>query len=73
MEIRDLVFVQNVEGRDKPIYKNCGIVMFKDDGKVSVKIDMLPTHGFQGWLQVFEKREKPAPKQVDETTDIEPF
>lgn len=70
MEIRDLVFVQNIEGREKPVYKNCGIVMFKDDGKVSVKIDLMPTHGFQGWFSVFEKREKQEPK---EQTELEPF
>ena len=75
-EIKDLVHVRNVEGRDKPIYTNVGILLTKDDGKQSVRLNAIPVD-FDGWLSVFPQRDKGenaapagAPQEVSE---IEPF
>jgi hypothetical protein len=78
-EIKDLVHIRNVEGRDKPIYTNVGILLTKDDGKQSVKLNSIPVD-FDGWLSVFPQRAKGegqgsqgAGNVPDEVSDIEPF
>ena len=38
--------------------KKVGVLMDKDDGKKSVKIDLVPASGWDGWLVVAERRPK---------------
>lgn len=56
--IKDLVWIEKVEGRDKPSYHNVGIYMKKDDGKESIKLNMIPAGNWTGWLSIFERKEK---------------
>lgn len=61
-EFRDLVYVEKIErqGQEKPVYHKCGVVMIKDDGKISVKITTIPVGNFNGWLSAFEQKERSA-------------
>ena len=56
--IKNVVWIEKVEGRDKPNYHNVGIYMKKDDGKESIKINLLPGPGWNGWLSIFEKKDR---------------
>ena len=68
MKILDLVYVERIEGKEKPSYHNVGIIMMKDDGKVSVKMNTLPvSHAWDGWLTGFER------KQKEQNSDSGPF
>jgi len=74
MLIEDLVWFEDI-GKDKPKSHNVGILMTKDDGKKSVKINVTPVGNWNGWLSVFPKKDKPVPSELapDEVTDIEAF
>lgn len=70
----DLVWGKKVEGKDKPIYKKCGVVMIKDDGKISVNIELMPVgDGFNGWLNAYEQKDRADDGHKEATTDLEPF
>jgi hypothetical protein len=56
--IKDLVWIEKIEGKDKPRYHNVGIYMKKDDGKESIKLNVIPGPGWNGWLSIFEKKEQ---------------
>ncbi len=75
MAIKDIVFRQTYEkdGEEKVSWKKAGTLFIKDGKVTSIKLDMIPAGNWDGWLNVFdpkEKEDKPAPQ---ETTDIEPF
>ncbi|MCP3680292.1 MAG: hypothetical protein GY782_08605 [Gammaproteobacteria bacterium] len=56
--IKDIVYIEKIEGRDKPIYRNCGSLFQTDEGRLSIKLDMIPVGNFNGWLQCFDLRPK---------------
>ena len=55
--LKDLCWVEKVEGKDKPRYHNVGIYRKGDDGKESIKLNVIPATGWNGWLSIFEKKE----------------
>ncbi len=69
-KIYDIVQVKSVEGQDKPFYQNCGIMIIKDDGKISIKLNTIPVGDWNGWFNVL-KKDKPQPAQP--SADLEPF
>lgn len=56
--IKDVVFIENVEGRDKPNYHKVGILLEKENGKVSIKLNTIPAGNWNGWLSVFEQKKR---------------
>ncbi len=56
MKKYDVVRIKKIDGRDKPIYENCGVLIMKDDGKISLKINTMPVGDWDGWLSCFEQR-----------------
>ena len=51
-------------GEKKVRWHTCGVVMERQDGSLSAKIESLPIN-FDGWLNLWEPRQKddkPAPK-----------
>ena len=68
----DLVWVEDI-GKDKPKYHNVGMLMIKDDGKMSIKLNSVPACNWNGWLSVFEQKPKEPKPAPEETTDLEPF
>ena len=59
----DVVRIQSIEGREKPAYTNCGIMLVKDDGKMSLKLNSVPVGDWDGWLSIFPKKDRDEPKE----------
>ena len=57
MAVKNIVFVENVEGREKPVYHRVGILIEKN-GKLSIKLNLIPATNWNGWLSVFEQEER---------------
>jgi len=72
-KIYDIVQVKSVEGQDKPFYQNCGIMIVKDDNKISIKLNTVPVGDWNGWFNVFLKKDKPQPAPTQPDADLEPF
>lgn len=68
----NLVYAEDI-GKDKPKYHKVGILMVKDDGKMSVKIDAVPTGNWNGWLNVYSQDKDKQSSQPQKQTDVEPF
>jgi hypothetical protein len=62
MAVKDIVYIQKVEGREKPNFIKCGVLLEKDNGKLSIHLDTIPAAGWNGWLSVMEQREKKTEK-----------
>jgi len=56
MKIYDLLWKRS-ENKGKARWERVGILMDKD-GKLSVKIDLIPVGTWDGWLVVSERRER---------------
>ncbi|MDH5203320.1 MAG: hypothetical protein OEW69_08695 [Nitrospirota bacterium] len=47
------------ENKGKTIWENVGVLIDKEDGKKSIKLDLIPvSKDWDGWLVVSERREK---------------
>ena len=57
MKVYDLIW-KRAEDRGKARWEKVGIMTEKEDGKKSVKIDLLPAGNWDGWLVVSERKEK---------------
>jgi hypothetical protein len=57
MKVYDLVW-KRTEDRGKARWEKVGIMTEKEDGKKSVKIDLLPAGNWDGWLVVSERKER---------------
>lgn len=70
-KIFDVVAIVGKRKDDKPNYVNCGVVLEKDNGKLSMKLETLPLgNQWDGWLQLFEPKprgEKPAQAQPSDS------
>lgn len=60
MKIYDLLWKRS-EDKGKARWERVGILMTKDDGKMSVKIDLIPASAWDGWLVVSERKEREEP------------
>lgn len=57
MKIYDLLWKrQEKDGKVK--WEKVGVLVEKEDGKRSIKFDLLPISNWDGWLVVAEKKEK---------------
>ena len=56
-KISNLVWVEDI-GKDKPRYHNVGIYRESDDGKQSIKLNLIPAGNWNGWLSIFEQKDK---------------
>jgi hypothetical protein len=61
MKIYDLLWKRSEDKKGKARWEKVGVLMTKDDGKMSVKIDLIPVGNWDGWLVVSERREKEEP------------
>ena len=58
MMIYDVLYKRG-ENDGKGIWIKCGIVLQKDNGKMSLKLDAIPTGcDFDGWLVISERRQQ---------------
>ena len=72
MIIKNIVWIEDV-GKEKPQYHNVGILLEKDDGKVSIKLNTIPASGWNGWLSVFEQKKRDDVPARDVNSDMEAF
>ena len=77
MEIRDLCWVEKDPNSDKKGYHKVGIVMIKDDGNLSIRINTLPRTGvkWDGWLAAFarDRQKQDQGNAPEEHSELEPF
>jgi hypothetical protein len=67
--IYNVAYAQKQENADKPHWLNCGILIVKEDGKMSLKLNAIPVN-CDGWFSIFEKEDaKTSSKPVPATTD----
>jgi hypothetical protein len=63
-KIRDVVYAEKYttgNGEEKTRYTNCGALLDRDDGSLTIKMEAIPV-GFTGWLNCYE----PKPKDGDQ-------
>lgn len=62
-------------GKTKKQYRTVGAVLQNDDGRMSLKLELIPAVNFNGWINFYEPREKEQPAQgaVQQATGGEPF
>lgn len=64
-------------GKKKYQYRTVGAVLQNDDGRMSLKLELIPAVNFSGWINFYEPREreqKPAQPQSADDGDSEiPF
>ena len=46
------------ENNGKALWERVGIMLEKEDGKKSIKLDMIPAGNWEGWLVVSERKSK---------------
>tara|TARA_R110000868_G_scaffold234638_1_gene488355 strand:- start:1016 stop:1294 length:279 start_codon:yes stop_codon:yes gene_type:complete len=44
-------------GEMKKRYSKCGAVFINDEGEISLKLDTMPVHGWDGWINAYEPYE----------------
>jgi hypothetical protein len=45
-------------GKTKKQYRTVGAVLQNDDGRLSLKLELIPAVNFNGWINFYEPREK---------------
>jgi hypothetical protein len=67
--IYNVAYAQKQENSEKPHWLNCGILIVKDDGKMSLKLNCVPMN-CDGWFGIFERDDaKPSTKPVTSSND----
>lgn len=61
-KIYDLLWKKSEDG-GKAIWERVGVMLIKEDGKKSMKLDLLPAGGWDGWLVVSERKAKGKEKE----------
>lgn len=62
MVIYDLLWKKGESKEGKVQWERVGVLIEKDDGKKSVKLDLIPAGQWDGWLVVSERKEKEKEK-----------
>ena len=72
--IKDIMFAEKYQkdGQEKTAWKKVGTLFIKEDGKMSIKMDMIPLNS-DGWLQCFDPKQKEQKPISEQETDVEPF
>lgn len=62
-------------GKTKKQYRTVGAVLQNDDGRLSLKLELIPAVNFNGWINFYEprEREEKAPQPQREQQQQEPF
>jgi hypothetical protein len=61
-KIYDLLWKKS-EDEGKAIWERVGVMLVKEDGKKSMKLDLLPVGEWDGWLVVSERKAKGKEKE----------
>lgn len=63
---KDIVYAEKYtdrSGEEKTRYTNCGSLLERDDGSLTIKLETIPV-GFSGWLNCYE----PKPRDGNAST-----
>lgn len=61
-------------GQTKKQYRTVGAVLQNDEGRLSLKLEMVPLVNFNGWINFYEPREKEQkPAEQPRQQEQEPF
>jgi hypothetical protein len=62
-KIKDIVYAEKYTsgGEEKTRYTNCGALLERDDGSLTVKLEAIPV-GFTGWLNCYD----PKPREGEQ-------
>lgn len=79
MKIMNMVVPEKNEKTDKTFWRKIGIILVKDDGTKSGKLEAMPVN-WDGWFNIYEQdqdsSQRPAPQQnplPDPKNDDVPF
>ena len=61
-KIYDLIWKKS-ENKGKAQWEKVGVYLEKEDGKRSVKLDLVPAGAWDGWLVVSERKQKEAARE----------
>lgn len=70
--VYDLLYKRG-EHNGKAQWAKCGVLIEKEDGKKSVKLDLVPAGNWDGWLVVSERKGKDDFAKDTEGGDFEAF
>jgi hypothetical protein len=59
-KIKDVVYAEKYtdrSGEEKTRYTNCGSLLERDDGSLTIKLETIPV-GFTGWLNCYDPKPK---------------
>ncbi len=56
MKVYDLLWRKS-EDNGKVRWEKVGVLITKDDGKMSIKVDLVPASNWDGWLVVAERKD----------------
>lgn len=75
MKVFDLLWKKaEDEKTGKARWEKVGVLIEKDEGRMSVKIDLVPAANWNGWLVVSERRAKEDTGAEPEfSSELEPF
>lgn len=60
-------YVKN--GETKKQYRTVGAVLQGDDGRLSLKLEMVPLVNFSGWINFYEPKQKEQKSSGSQTVD----
>lgn len=75
MKVYDLLWRKaEDEKTGKARWEKVGVLIEKDEGKMSIKIDLIPATNWDGWLVVSERKAREeAAKEPMFSSELEPF
>ena len=66
MILHDVIYKKGEQDDGKAIWMRCGIMIEKDNGKKSLKLDVVPAgSAWDGWLVVAERKQADGPDPQD--------
>lgn len=72
-KVYDLLWKKSEDREGKARWEKVGVLMEKEDGKKSVKLDLIPVGSWDGWLVVAERKAKDDFTKDTEGGDFEAF
>lgn len=58
MKVYDIIWKRRENENGKARWERVGVLLKKDEGKMSIKLDLLPIGNWDGWFVVSERRNK---------------
>lgn len=74
MKVYDLLWKKSEGKEGKARWEKVGVLIEKEEGKKSIKLDLMPiSKDWDGWLVVSERKGKEDFSKESEGGDLEPF